>query len=82
MTLSINDTIALQQLSGRTWMQIIAGLDEGDAVVIKVVWWAARRASGDDVPFDSDEMNPRWADFTSRPIPHLTVQPEAASTSD
>ena len=31
MTLSINDAIVLQELAGRTWLQIITGLDEGDA---------------------------------------------------
>jgi hypothetical protein len=76
MTLSFNDAIALQELSGRTWMQIIAGLDAGDAVVIKVVWFAARRATGEDIALDSEDMNPKWATFSIQEIPHLTVQPE------
>lgn len=79
MTLSINDAIGLQQIAGRTWAQIIAGLDEGDAVVTKVVWWAARRASGEDISIDADEMNPRWADFTSRPVERLSAVTEAIS---
>ncbi len=74
MTLSINDAIALQELAGRTWAQIITGLDEGDAVVIKVVWWAARRASGEDILLDSDDMNPKWTTFSTQAIPSLTVQ--------
>ena len=78
MTLSINDAITLQELSGRTWAQILAGLDIGDAVVIKVVWLAARRASGEDILLDSEDMNPQWATFSTQEIPHLTVQPEAA----
>lgn len=78
MTLSLNDTILLQELTGRTWLRIIAGLDEGDVVVVKAVWWAARRAHGEDISIDSDEMNPRWADFTSRPIERLTVTETAS----
>lgn len=78
MSLSINDAIVLQELSGRTWLQLIAGLDEGDAVVIKVVWWAARRASGEDVLLDSEDMNPKWVTFSTQEIPHLTVRPEEA----
>jgi len=72
MTLSIDDSIVLQELARRTWPQILVGLDEGDAAVVKVVWWAARRACGDAVAIDSPEMNPRWTDFTMRAVPHLT----------
>ncbi len=78
MSLSINDTILLQELTGRTWARILTGLDEGDAVVIKAVWWAARRASGEDIEIDSDDMNPRWADFATHEIRQLPVRPEAA----
>ncbi len=74
MSLSINDTILMQELTGRTWARILTGLGEGDAVVIKAVWWAARRASGEDIEFDSDDMNPRWSDFSTQPIPHLSEQ--------
>lgn len=77
MTLSINDTILLQELAGRSWARVLTGLDEGDAVVIKVVWWAARRASGEDIEFDSADMNPRWSEFSTQPIPHLTARAEA-----
>lgn len=79
MTLSINDSILLQQLTGRTWAQIILGLDEGDAVVIKSVWFTARRASGEDIQIDSDEMNPRWADFSMQAIAELSPRQEAAA---
>lgn len=78
MSLSINDTILLQELTGRTWARILTGLDEGDAVVIKAVWWAARRASGEDIEIDSDDMNPRWADFSTHEIRQLPVRPGAA----
>lgn len=79
MTLSIDDAIILQELSRRTWAQILTGLDEGDAAVLKVVWWAARRASGEDISFDADDMNPRWAEFSARGIPHLSAKPEPAA---
>lgn len=81
MSLSINDTIVLQELTGRTWARILTGLDDGDAVVIKAVWWAARRASGEDIEIDSDDMNPLWASFSTQPISHLTAPEEPAATT-
>ncbi|PWK81734.1 hypothetical protein C8D88_116146 [Lentzea atacamensis] len=79
MTLSLNDWILLQEFSGRTRAQLLTGLEGEEAISLKVVWWAARRASGEDVTLDSDEMNPVWgADFTVQRIPHLS---EAAEES-
>lgn len=75
MTMSLNDSILMQQLTGHTWTQFLIGVNERDAVDVKTAWWAARRASGENVEFDADEMNPRWADFSVRSIPELT-QPE------
>lgn len=74
MTLSLNDSIAMQQLTGHTWTQFLIGVNERDAVDVKTAWWAARRASGEDVAIDADEMNPRWADFSIRSIEQLTQQ--------
>jgi hypothetical protein len=75
MTLSLNDSILLQQLTGHTWTQFLVGVGERDAVDVKAAWWAARRASGENIEIDADEMNPRWADFSVRSIPELT-QPD------
>jgi hypothetical protein len=77
-TLTLNDWILLQEVSGRTRKQLLNGIEEEDAVALKVLWWAARRGIGEDVALDSDEMNPQWADFSVRPVPHLT-QPDASA---
>lgn len=80
MLLTLNDWILLQEFSGRTRKQLLSGLEEEDAVALKVVWWAARRASGEDISLDADEMNPRYTEFFTQAIPHLTVkaaEPEA-----
>jgi hypothetical protein len=82
MALTLNDWILLQEFSGRTRRQLLSGLEEEDAVAIKVVWWAARRGSGEDVTLDADEMNPRFTDVSSQPIPHLTVQPAARPAAE
>lgn len=78
-TLRINDWILLQEFSGRTRAQLLTGLESEDAISLKVVWWAARRASGEDVTLDSDEMNPVWGeDFTVHRIRELAVPAEPA----
>jgi hypothetical protein len=78
-TLRINDWILLQEFSGRTRAQLLTGLESEDAISLKVVWWAARRASGEDVALDSDEMNPVWGeDFTVHRIRELSVPAESA----
>ncbi len=73
MTLTLNDSILLQQLTGKTWMQTLLALEERDAVCVKAVWWVARRAIGEDIEFDSDDMNPKWNEFTVRPVSQLST---------
>lgn len=77
MTLSLNDSILMQQLTGHTWAQFLIGVEERDAVDVKTAWWAARRASGENVEIDADEMNPRWADFSVHKV-RQPIQPEPA----
>lgn len=79
-TLTLNDWILLQEFSGRTRGQLLNGLEEEDAVALKVLWWASRRATGEDLTLDSDEMNPRYADLSAQHVPHLTAQPEAPAS--
>jgi hypothetical protein len=81
-TLRINDWILLQEFSGRTRAQLLAGLEGEEAISLKVVWWAARRASGEDVTLDSDDMNPVWGeDFTVHRIRELSVPAEPAKAA-
>ncbi|RKT49362.1 hypothetical protein [Saccharothrix australiensis] len=71
--LTVDDTIALQELArGRTWGQVLLGLDQLDMVAVKVLLWAARRAAGDPVPFGDlsfpwGELAFEWIDGPTRP---------------
>lgn len=71
--LTLNDQIVLQRLAGhRRWRQMLLDFDDGDAEVVKVLLWAARRAAGETVTYDDPSMNPRARDLT------WTVQPADA----
>ena len=64
--LTLNDQIVLQRLaSDRPWARLLTAFDEGDAEAVKVLLWAARRASGESVAYDDPSMNPRARDLSS-----------------
>ncbi|ROP36289.1 hypothetical protein [Saccharothrix texasensis] len=84
----VDDTIALQELArGRTWAQILAGLDVGDMVAVKVMWWAARRANGEtalrfeDVRFQWHTLAYSWVDDPT-PVPEPPTAAEADPVSE
>lgn len=78
-TLTLNDWILLQEFSGRTRKQLLGGIEEEDAIALKVLWWAARRGSGEDLTLDSDAMNPQWMDFSVHRVRQLTLSDTPAA---
>lgn len=67
---TLNDRIVLQRMAGgRPWPQLLNAFDADDAEVIKVLFWAARRASGETIAYDDPEMNPRAVDLTTAVLP-------------
>lgn len=71
--LTVDDTIKLQLLAraadpaGRTWAQLLLGLDQGDAVAVKVLFWAARQRAGETGLLFQD-TSPKWRGFSYRYI--------------
>lgn len=79
--LTVVDTIGLQRLVGNLpWGQILARFDQGCAEAIQLLYFAARRAAGDQIEFDSAANNFRWGqvDFEWRDAPTPPTRPAAA----
>lgn len=75
--LDLDESIALQKLTGRTWADLCVSLDVGDAEAVKAFFWVARRRAGEELAYNSPEMSPKWRDFTFRQEP----TPSAVSSS-
>ncbi|NUT53680.1 MAG: hypothetical protein HOV94_41285 [Saccharothrix sp.] len=83
--LTIDDCIALQNLVGRPWGELVLGIDRGDIEAMKLLLWAARRATGETgLPYASPEMSGirmrdfavAWSPAAATPAP-APVEPEA-----
>lgn len=62
--LNLDESIALETLTGRTFRDLTFGVDKGDTVALKVFYWVARRKTGEAVAFDHPSVSPKWVDFT------------------
>lgn len=62
--LDLDESIALQVLTGRTFRELTFAVDAGDALALKAFYWVARRKAGDQVAYDDPSVSPKWAEFT------------------
>jgi hypothetical protein len=62
--LDLDQAIALQKLTGRTWGDLCVSVDVADAEALKAMFWLARINAGEQVAYDDPSMSPKWRDFT------------------
>lgn len=74
-TIDIDESIAVQKVTERRWVELCLGFDHGDAEAIKALLWLARRRAGEDIGFHDPAMRFYWKDFSFR---YLQVEPAPA----
>ncbi|MER5388377.1 hypothetical protein [Saccharopolyspora sp. NPDC002686] len=62
-SITVDESIELCKLTGCKWIQLCGDFDQGDALAVKAFFWLARRKAGEQLTFDGEAMNFRWADF-------------------
>lgn len=68
-SIHVDESIELRKLTGLKWLELCNDFDECDALAMKAFFWLARRKAGEQLTFDGEAMNFRWADFRREVIP-------------
>lgn len=77
-TIDVDESIAVQKITDRRWVDLCLGFDRGDAEAIKAFLWLARRRAGEDIDYHDPAMRFHWKDFSFQYLPADVVDPVPA----